>query len=112
MSDFIPWVPLGSSQPSNSEEGEEEEMMGLVNRYAARKQKQQETVEQRSEAQADGSSRPSTGDSSEVQAIIIFGSPKTGSNDRLDIGENSPGESGVASFYFVRASNHPSFCSS
>ena len=98
VSDFIPWVPPGSSQPSNSEEGEEEEMMGLVNRYAARKQKRQENVEQRPEAvadQADGSSQPSTGSSSEVQAIIILGSPETGSNDRLDIGENVSRESGV-----------------
>ena len=98
VSDFIPWVPPGSSQPSNLEEGEEEQMTGLVNCYAARKRKRQENVEQRFEAivdQADGSSRPSTGGSSEVHAIIILGSPETGSINRLNILENAPGEWGV-----------------
>ena len=37
--DFVPWVRLESSQPPNSEEGEEEEMTGLLDRYAARKRK-------------------------------------------------------------------------
>ena len=37
--DFIHWVRLESSQPSGSKEGEEEEMMGLLDRYAARKRK-------------------------------------------------------------------------
>ena len=80
MSDFISWVPPGSSQPSDLEEGEEEEMTGLVDRYAARKRKRQENVERRSDAatdQADRSIRPITGCSLEVQTIIIPGSPKT-----------------------------------
>ena len=47
MKDFFPWVRPESSQPSDSKEGEEEEMTGLLDRYAARKRKQQENVEQR-----------------------------------------------------------------
>ena len=67
--DFVPWVFLKSSQPLDSEEGEEEEMTRLLDRYAARKRKRQENVKLRSDAapdQADGSSRPATGCSSEV----------------------------------------------
>ena len=96
MSDFIPWVPPGSSEPLYLEEGKEEEMTGLVDRYAARKQKRQENVERRSKAttdQADGSSRPITSGSSKVQAISIPSSPKTGSNNRLDIEDNALRES-------------------
>ena len=96
MRDFIPWVRPESSQPPDLEEGEEEEMTGLLNRYAARKRKQHENVERRSDAaldQADGISRPATGGSSKMQAIIIPGSPETGSNDRLDIGDDALGES-------------------
>ena len=40
MKDFVPWVCPEPSQPSDSEEGEEEEMTGLLDRYAARKRKQ------------------------------------------------------------------------
>ena len=57
--------------PTNldSEEGEEEEMTGLLDRYAARKWKRQENVERRSDAtpdQAEGLSWPATGGSLEV----------------------------------------------
>ena len=72
-------------------------MTGLLDCYASRKRKRQESVERRSDAaldQADRSSRPATGSSSEVYAIIIPGSPETGSNDRLDIGDDALGESG------------------
>ena len=99
MSDFIPWVPPGSSQPSDLEEGEEEEMTRLVDRYAARKRKRQENVERRSNAatdQADRSIWPITGGSLEVQTIIIPSSPKTGSNNHLDIGDNALRELGDA----------------
>ena len=50
VKDFVPWVRPKSSQPPDSKEGEEEEMMGLPDRYAAMKQKRQENVEQRSDA--------------------------------------------------------------
>ena len=98
MKDFVPWVCPESSQPSDSE-GDEEEMTGLLDRYAARKWKQQENVERRFDAapdQAEGLSRPPTGGSSEVQAIFIPGSAETRSNDRLSIGDDALGESGEA----------------
>ena len=53
MRDFIPWVRPESSQPPDSEEGEEKEMTGLLDRYAARKRKWQENVERRSDAALD-----------------------------------------------------------
>ena len=44
--DFIPWVRLEPNWPSTSEEEDEEEyMMGLLDRYAARKRKRQEDAE-------------------------------------------------------------------
>ena len=43
VEDFIPWVSPDPSRPSASEE--EEEMTGLLDRYAARKQKRQENAE-------------------------------------------------------------------
>ena len=66
-------------------------MTGLLNRYAARKRKQQEDAAREAgdaPDQAAGSSRPAAVGSSEDQAIIIPGSPETGSNDRLDIGDD------------------------
>ena len=99
MRDFIPWVRSESSQPPDSKEGEEEEMTGLLNRYAAKKRKWWENVKRRFDAapdQADGSSQPETGGSSELQMIIIPGSPETGSYDRLDIRDDALGELGEA----------------
>ena len=37
MKDFVPWVHPESSRPSDLEEEEEEEMTGLLDRYAVRK---------------------------------------------------------------------------
>ena len=68
MRDFIPWVRPESSQPPDSKEGEEEEMTGLLNRYATKKRKRQEDAARGADPasdQADGSSRPATGLSSE-----------------------------------------------
>ena len=93
--DFIPWVRPESNQPLDSEEEEEEEMTRLLDCYAAKKRKRQEDVAREADVapdQAPGSSRPATGGSSEEQAIIISGSPETGSNDRLDIGDDILGE--------------------
>ena len=57
MKDFVPWVHPESSWPSDLEEGEEEEeMIGLLDRYAARKRKRQESSE-RGLDQAEGSSQ-------------------------------------------------------
>ena len=80
MRDFIPWVRPESSQPLDLKEEKEEEMIGLLDRYAARKQKRQEDVAQEADAapdQATGSSRTAAGGSSEERVIIISGSPET-----------------------------------
>ena len=95
MRDFIPWVRPESNQPPDSEEEEEGEMTGLLDCYAAKKRKRQEDVAREADVapdQAAGSSQPATGGSSEEQAIIISGSPETGSNDRLDIRDDVLGE--------------------
>ena len=112
MRDFIPWVRPKSSQPPDSEEEEEEEMTGLLDCYAARMRKLQEDATRGEIAAPDqttGSSRPTTGDSSEEQAIIIPGSPETRSKDRLlcCLGGVGGGRSDT-----VHASNDPSSCSS
>ena len=70
-------------------------MTGLLDRYAARKRKRQEDVAMGADAAPDQAARsrqPATGGRSEKQAIIILGSPETGSNDRLDIGDDVLGE--------------------
>ena len=82
VEDFKPWVRSDPNRPSTSEEEEEEEeMTGLLDRYAARKRKQQEDVEREAE-RAEGSNRLPTDGGSEMQAIVIPGSPETGSNDQ------------------------------
>ena len=93
--DFIPWVRLESGQPPDLEEEEEEEMTGLLDCYAARKRKRKEDAAWEADAAPDQAarlSRLSISGSSEEQAIIILGSPKTGSNNRLDIGDDVLGE--------------------
>ena len=93
--DFIPWVRPESSQPLDLKEEEEEEIMGLLDRYAARKRKRQEDVAREADATPDqvaGSSWPIAGGSSKERAIIILGSPEMGSNDRLDRGDDILGE--------------------
>ena len=100
MRDFIPWVRPESSQPLDLEEEEEEEMTGLLDRYAARKRKRLEDAAWEANIapdQAAGSSRHTAGSSSEEHAIIISGSPETGSNDRLDIGDDVLGEAAPTS---------------
>ena len=70
-------------------------MTRLLDRYAARKRKRQEDVAWGADAAPDQVARSrqlATGGSSEKQAIIILGSPETGSNDRLDIGDDVLGE--------------------
>ena len=52
-------------------------MTGLLNRYAAKKWKRQESAE-REVDQAEGSNRPSMDGGSEIQAIIILGLPEMG----------------------------------
>ena len=96
MEDFIPWVHPEPSRPSAlEEEEEEEEMTGLLDRYAARKRKWQEDVE-REVDRAEGPDWLPTDGGSEMQAIVILGSPETGSNDQPgpeDIARGEPRES-------------------
>ena len=56
-------------------------MTGLLDRYVARKRKQQESSE-RGLDQAEGSSRPAMDGDSEMQTIVIPGSLEMGSSDR------------------------------
>ena len=82
MKDFVPWVHLESSRPSDLEEREdEEEMTGLLDRYAARKWKRQESSE-RGPDLAKGSSQHATDGDSKIHAIVIPGSPEMGSSNR------------------------------
>ena len=82
MKDFIPWVRPESSRPTVLEDKEEEEeMTGSLDRYVARKRKRQESAESEAD-QAEGSNRPSTDGGSEMQAIIISGSPEMGPSDQ------------------------------
>ena len=70
-------------------------MTGLLYRYAAKKWKRQEDVAREANTapdQATGSSWTTANGSSEERAIIISGSHETGSNDRLDIGDDVLGE--------------------
>ena len=78
--DFIPWVPLISrrSPIREEEEGEEDDMSGLVHNFAARKRKRDAILEQAANAVlegARGSSQPCPDGGSEVQAIVISSSP-------------------------------------
>ena len=55
VKDFVPWVHPEPSRPSASkEEEDEEEITGLLDRYAARKRKRQEDAEREAD-QAEGS---------------------------------------------------------
>ena len=67
MKDFIPWVHPKSSRPTVlEEEKEEEEMTGILDRYAARKQKKQKSAEREAD-QAEGSNWPTTDGGSEIR---------------------------------------------
>ena len=96
VEDFIPWVRPEPNWPSALEEEEdEEEMRGLLDRYAARKRKRQEDAEREADRD-EGSNWLPTDGGSEMQAIAIPGSPETGSNDQPgpeDIARGEPRES-------------------
>ena len=82
VKDFVPWVRPESSQPPDLEEEEDEEQMtGLLDRYVARKRKRHEGFE-REPDQAEGSNRHITDGDSEMQAIVIPGSPEMGLIDQ------------------------------
>ena len=78
MKDFVPWVPPISSHPPDLEEEEEEgEMSDLVHNFAARKWKRNSNFKQVAEAIPE----VARGEVSDVQAIVITGSPEMGLND-------------------------------
>ena len=66
-------------------------MTELIDRYAARKWKRQESSE-REPDQAEGSNRPTTDGGSEMQTIVILGSPEMGSSDQPGPEDVAPGE--------------------
>ena len=66
-------------------------MTGLLDRYAARKRKRQESYE-REPNQAEGSNRPTIDGDSEMQAIVIPGSPEMGSSDQPGLEDVALGE--------------------
>ena len=64
-------------------------MSSLVHNFAARKQKRDASLEQAANASpevAGGSSQPCFDGGSEVQAIVISGSPEMGLNDQPGLG--------------------------
>ena len=83
--DFVPWVSVEHGDFQDLEEEERKERMtGLLDHYAARKRKRQLSSGSESNiapAQAAGPSQPVTERGSEVQAIIIPGSPESGPID-------------------------------
>ena len=84
--DFVPWV---SGEPKDFQDLEEEEreerMTGLLDCYAARKRKRQlSSSSELDPAQAAGSNLPAAEGGSEMQAIIIPGSPEPGATDQTE----------------------------
>ena len=86
--DFVPWVSAEHEGLQDLEEEEREErMMGLLDRYAARKRKWQLSSGSEFDialAQIAGPSQPATEGGSEGQAIIIPGSPESGPSDQTE----------------------------
>ena len=66
-------------------------MTELLDRYVARKRKRQEDVEREADG-AKGSDRPPTEGGSEMQAIVIPGSPEIESNDQSSSEDIARGE--------------------
>ena len=81
VEDFIPWVRSEPIRPSLLVEEEEEEMTGLLDRYAARKRRREEEAEREAEG-AGGSVHPSMDGGLDIQTIVIPASPEMGSNDQ------------------------------
>ena len=85
--EFILWVPPISRRSLNREEEEEEEdsMSDLAYNFSSRKRKRDAILEQEVDVVpevARGSSKPGPDGGSEVQAIVISGSPKMSLNDQ------------------------------
>ena len=94
MEDFFPWVPPISSHPLDWEEEEEEdEMSDLVHNFAAQKRKRDDSFKR----VVDVIPEVAEGEVSDVQAIIISGSPEVGLNDQPALDNPTLVESGEAS---------------
>ena len=102
MEDFIPWVPSISrcSLVMDKEDEEEDDMSGLVHNFAARKRKRDAMLDKSANVVpegAKGSSQPCSDGGSEVQAIVISGSPKMSVDDQPAMGNITLEESREAS---------------
>ena len=89
--DFIPWVLQISRRSSDREEEQEEEddMSGLIHNFSALKWKRDASLEQAADAVpevAGGIGQPCPDGGSEVQAIVISGSPEMGLNNQSAMG--------------------------
>ena len=86
--DFVPWVSVEHEGLQDLEEEElEERMTGLLDRYVARNRKRQLSSGSEydiSPAQIAGPSQPVAEGGSEVQEIIIPGSPESGPIDQTE----------------------------
>ena len=99
--DFIPWVlPISRRSPNWKEEEEEDEMFSLIHNFAARKRKRDANLKQVADVVpevAEGSSQPCSDGGSDVQAIVISGSPEMGLKDQPALGNVTLAESRKAS---------------
>ena len=84
--DLVPWVSGEHEDFLDLEEEEREERMtGLLDRYAARKRKQQLSSSSESDpVQTAGPSQAVTEGGSEMQAIVIHGSPEPVPIDQME----------------------------
>ena len=85
--DFVPWVSGKHEDFQDLEEKEREErMMGLLDRYVARKMKLQLSSSSESDpAETAGPGQSVVEGGSEMQAIFIHGSPESGPTDQTEL---------------------------
>ena len=83
---LISWIPLISRRSPDWEEEEEEDgMSDLIHNFAARKRKRDAILEQVADALHEvprGSGQPRSDEGSEVQTIVISGSPEMALKDQ------------------------------
>ena len=100
VEDFISWVPSISCRSQDKEEEEDNNMSILIHNFAARNRKRDASLEQAADAVpevAGGSGHPCPDGGSEVQAIVILGSPEMGLNDQPALGNVTLAKSREAS---------------
>ena len=82
VEDFVPWVsPISSRPPAREEEEEEDEMADLVHNFGARKCKRGSNFKRATGATpkvANEASQQPSGESSNVQAIVVSDSVEVG----------------------------------